>query len=135
MIEFVNKNLVTKEPSYYYLVEEMVTTFGMDEGKNEPIHHEQKFEGVDLLKCKADAEKYYWERLEGLEKSKYFLEFAAPRDFEFGKNAAYSIYLSFVEYHNEEENYLYRIFGCSDATEEAESIEFETFILREKGFI
>ncbi len=133
MIEFVNKNLVTKEPRYYYLVEEFVTTFGMDEGKNKPIRHEKIFEGVDLLKCKADAKKYYWERLEGLEKTKYFLEFAAPRDFEFGKNAAFSITLSFVEYHNEEEMYIYTLIG-GDANEEAESVEFETAILKEKGF-
>ena len=134
MIELVNRNLVTKEPSYHYWVAEMVTTFGMDEGKNEPICHEKIFEGVDLLKCKADAEKYYWERLEGLEKTKYFLEFAAPRDFEFGKNAAFSITLAFVEYHNEEEMYISILIG-SDAKEEAESVEFETAILKEKGFL
>lgn len=73
MIEFVNRNLEKTEPEYFYRVSEFVTTFGMDEGKNEPFSHFEDFKGNDLHECKAKAEKYYWERLEGLEQGKYFL--------------------------------------------------------------
>lgn len=63
MIEFVNRNLEKTQPSYFYFVEEFVTTFKMDEGENDSFSHIQKFDGKDLLKCKTDSEKYYWQRL------------------------------------------------------------------------
>ena len=134
MIEFVNRNLEKTEPEYFYLVREFVTTFLMDEGKNEPFCHEERFEGKDLLKCRAEAERYYWERLDGLEKGRYFLPFAAPKNFEFGKNAAFSITLSLVEYYSDDNNYEHPLIGEDDETT-AESKQIETAVLREKGLL
>lgn len=134
MIEFVNRNLEKTEPDYFYLVREHVTTFQMDDGKNEPFSHEQKFEGKDLLKCKTEAEKYYWERLDGLEQGKYFLPFAAPQNFEFGKNAAFSVTLSLVEYYTDDEYFEHPLIGEDDETT-AESIEIETAVLKSKGLM
>lgn len=134
MIEFRNRNLEKTEPDYFYLVREFVTTFQMDENKNEPFTHEQKFDGKDLLKCKTEAEKYYWERRYGLENSKYFLEFAVPENFEFGKNAAFSITLSLVEYYTDDEYYEHTIIGEDDETI-AESSRIETAVLKEKGLL
>ena len=134
MIEFVNRNLEKTEPDYFYLVREFVTTFEKDEGKNEPFSHEQKFEGKDLLKCKTEAEKYYWERRDGLEQGKYFLEFAAPQNFEFGKNAAFSITLSLVEYYTDDNFYEHPLIGEDEETT-AESIEIETAVLTDKGYL
>lgn len=45
-----------REPIYFYLVEEHVTTFGKDEGRNEPISYAKEFNGPNLRKCKEDAE-------------------------------------------------------------------------------
>ena len=105
-----------REPEYFYRVAEFVTTFGKDEGKNEPFSHSEDFKGADLLKCKEQAEKYYWERLEGLEKGKYFLQFEAPENFEFGKNAAFSITVALVEFYSEDEQYEHFTFGEDEET-------------------
>ena len=134
MIEFVNRNLEKTEPDYFYRVSEYVTTFGKDEGKNEPYMHEQDFKGNDLLKCKTAAEKYYWERLAGLEQGKYFLPFAAPQDFEFGKNAAFSITLSLIEFYTDDDYYTHQLIGEDDETT-AESREIETEVLKAKGLL
>jgi hypothetical protein len=133
MIEFRNRNLEKTEPDYFYLVQEYVTTFQMDEGKNEPFSHEQKFEGKDLLKCKTEAEKCYWEKLGGLAQRQYFLPFAAPQNFECGKNAAFSVTLILVEYYNEDEYFEYPLIG-EDYETTAESRVIERDILRKKGF-
>lgn len=135
MIEFINRNLEKTEPDYFYRVTEFVTTFGADPGKNEPfITDGEDFKGNDLLKCKNDAEKYYWERLQGFENTKYFLPFAAPENFERGKNAAFSITLSLVEFYNEEEQYEYPLLGEDEETT-SEGQELEMAILRDKGYL
>ena len=134
MIELVNRNLEKTEPDYFYRVWEFVTTFGEDEGKNEPFSHEQDFKGKDLLKCKAEAEKYYWERLEGLEQGKYFLAFEAPQNFEFGENAAFSITLSLIEFYTDDNCYTHQLIGEDDETT-AESREIETEVLKAKGLL
>src|SRR5215813_832315 len=132
MVEFTNRNLRKTEPDYFYLVREYVTTFGKDKGKREPYVHKQTFKNNDLLKCRAEAEKYYYERLKGLEEgATYFLPFAAPKDFVLGENAAFSITLSFVEYYNEDEEYEYDLVGQDEGTI-AESREIETAVLRDK---
>ncbi|MFN8268563.1 MAG: hypothetical protein U0T31_11205 [Chitinophagales bacterium] len=131
MIEFVNRNLEKTEPDYFYRVSEFVTTFGMDEGKNEPFSHFEDFKGNDLHDCKAKAEKHYWERLEGLEQGKYFLPFEAPETFEFGKNAAFSITLSLVEYYTDDEYFEHPLIGEDDQTT-AESKEIEAAVLNKK---
>lgn len=133
MTEFINRNLEKTEPDYFYRVSEFVTTFGKDEGKNEPFSHEQDFKGNDLLKCKTDAEKYYWERLEGLENGKYFLPFAAPKDFVFGETSAFSITLSLIEYYNDDNFIEHPLIGEDEETT-AESKEIETAILKDKGY-
>jgi len=134
MIEFVNRNLEKTRPDYFYRVSEHVTTFGKDEGKNEGLSHEQDFKGKDLLKCKAEAEKYYWERLEGLEQGSYFSPFAAPQDFEFGKNAAFSITLSLIEFYTDDNYIMHQLIG-EDWKTTAESREIEAEVLKAKGLL
>ena len=131
MIEFVNRNLEKTEPDYFYRVSEFVTTFGMDEGKKKPLSHFEDFKGNDLHDCKAKAEKHYWERLEGLEQGKYRLPFAAPGTFEFGKNAAFSITLSLVEYYTDDEYFEHPLIG-EDYQTTAESKEIEAAVLNKK---
>lgn len=134
MREFVNRNLEKTEPEYFYRVSEFVTTFEMDEGKNKPFNHEEDFKGNDLLNCKAEAENYYWKRLNGLEQSKYFLPFAAPHNFEFGKSAAFSITLSLVEFYTDDNYFEHPLNGEDDETI-AESKEIERAVLTEKGYL
>jgi hypothetical protein len=126
--------MLLHEPIYFYRVSEFVTTFKLDPGKNESICYEQDFKDNDLLKCKAFAEKYYWERMKGLENSKYFLPFAGPENFVYSKNAACSLTLSLVEHYNEDEQFEYPLLGEDDETM-FESRETEVMVLRQKGFI
>ena len=134
MIEFINKNLERTEPDYFYRVSEFVTTFRMDDGKNESFSHYEDFKADNLLRCKTEAEKYYWERLSGLENSKYFLPFAAPENFEFGKNSAFSITLSLVEFYAEDEFFEHTLLGEDDETI-LESYQIETEVLKTKGYL
>ena len=130
-----------KAPKYFYRVEEFMTTFGMDVGKHEPFKHQQDFKGDDLLKCKQDAEKYYYERREGLESSSYFLPFRSAKNFKEGEHAAFSITLLLVEwyihdYASEQPldgEHLYPLMG-DYAENHAESREIEKNILRELGY-
>ena len=69
--------------------------------------------------------------MSGLEQNKYFLPFAAPKNFEFGKNAAFSITLALVEYYNEDEYYEHVTIG-EDAETTAESREIELYVLSKK---
>lgn len=130
MVEFINRNLEKTEPEYFYKVREHVTTFEKDEGKNKPFSTEKDFKGSDLKKCKTEAEQYYFERLEGLENGKYFLPYAAPENFEFGKNAAFSITLALVEYYSSNDYYEHILIGEDEETT-AESEEIEAAILSE----
>ncbi len=132
MIELFNRNLEKTEPEYYYIVRQFVTTFGEDEGKNEPFETEDKFVGNDLMKCKTDAEKFYWEKLKGLSKSKYFLEFASPKDFVLGENAAFSINLLLVEYYSDDFSIELDLIGEDDSEENQ---EIEMAVLKSKGYI
>jgi hypothetical protein len=134
MIEFVNRNLEKTEPDYFYLVKEYVTTFGKDEGKNEPFSHERIFDGKDLIKCKTAAEKYYYEKLAGLEQTKYFLEFESPSNFVSGKNAAFNITLYLIEYYTKEYFLEHALIGEDDQTM-AESREIEILVLKHKGLL
>ncbi|MFC2125551.1 hypothetical protein ACFLU5_12135 [Bacteroidota bacterium] len=118
---------------YFYRVHESVTTFGADPGKNEPISHTEEFKGDDLRKCREDAYKYYYERLLGLEeKGEYFLPFAAYKDFEKGKNAAYSIELSLVEYYPKAgEELEHPLLGGDEEEELAHSRDVEAEVFKE----
>jgi len=133
----LRKNLgFQTEPVYFYLVREWVSTFEKDEGKNECFIHEEKFKGNNLLKCKQEAENYYYHRLQGLERegATYFLPFAGPKDFIEGKNAAFSIHLHLVEYYNEDNLVEHILIGEDDQTN-AEGRFIEAAVLREKGFL
>ena len=134
MVEFVNRNLEKTEPDYFYSEQEFVTTFQMDEGKNEPFSHEERFEGKDLLKCKIEATNYYYERLVGMNQNPYFLPYASPENFELGKNASFSITLYLVEYYSDDEYFEYPLLGEDEETM-AESIEIETEVLKSKGYL
>ncbi len=134
MIEFVNKNLSKTEPEYFYRVNEFMTTFGKDPGNNNPISHAQDFKGNDLLKCKDEAEAYYFKRLDGLNNGTYFLDFAPQKEFVFGENAAFSINLYLVEYYNESEQYEHVLLGEDDETNN-EGRQIEAMVLKEKGLL
>ncbi|MGM1056492.1 MAG: hypothetical protein ACQEWG_11455 [Bacteroidota bacterium] len=129
MIEFKNKNLERTEPKYFYRVSESVTTFKMDEGKNESFSHHEDFKGNDLPQCKVKAEKYYWERYEGLNHNSYFLPFHSPENFVFGKHAACSLILSFVEFYTDDNFFEHELLGEDEETM-AESREIEAEILK-----
>jgi hypothetical protein len=134
MIEFLNRNLRRSEPDYFYRVFELVTTFEADPGNNKLYDDTKNFKGRDLLKCKSDAEVYYKERLNGFKDTSFFLPFATAKEFELGKNAAYSIFLRFVEHYSDDEEIEYTILG-DDESEMSESRAVESAVLRGKGYI
>lgn len=115
MIEFRDKN-AKNEPDYFYEVSFTVTTGEGDEGKS--FSHVEKFEGRDLKKCRKAAEAYYYEKMTGFENgtAKFFLPYAAPEEFELGKNATHSIELSLIEYYNEDKFYEYPLLGQDEET-------------------
>lgn len=88
------------EPEYYFVVQEFLTTFGLDPDKTEPLDISKKFKKSDFhnsFKKAYDAAcYYYYERLDGLERGHYFLPFAGPREFIRGENAAFSITVKIV---------------------------------------
>lgn len=124
-----------KQPIFFYRVIEWVSTFSGDAGGNEDFYHEEDFCGLDLLKCRTEAVKYYRERAAGFNSGEatYFLPFASPKDFVHGKNAAFSLDLFIVEYCDEEEQYEYNLSG--DEAEVKEALEMEEQVLRENGFV
>ena len=136
MVELINLNLRKSKPDYFYVVREFVTTFQADPGKNEAYSHEEEFRDSDLRKCKEKAEAYYLKRLIGLEfvNTRYFLEFAAPENFVLGKNAAFSITLSLVEYYSEDDYVDHVLYGESDE-ETAQSREVELEVFRDLGLL
>lgn len=124
-------------PEYFYRVNEFVTTFGADPGRNDAFHAVRDFKGKNLVECKSEATAYYLERLNGFESgnAKFFLPFASLRDFKHGKNAALSITLSFIEYFSENGQDYFIIEGESDREILSEGREFERSILIQKGYI
>ena len=113
MIEFVNRNLERDECTYFYRVSEFATTFKQDEGENDSFCTHKDFKGRDLIKQKKESEKYYYERLFGLEDKQYFLDFAPPEEFEFGENAAFSVNHILVQCLNsKEENEFVLLAAC-----------------------
>lgn len=117
--------------TYHYQVEEFVTTFGKDPGKNKPFSHTEYFRNDDLKIARKEAMEYYKKRLEGFEKTgKYFLPFASAKNFVTGQNAAYSIFLHFVEVNDIHEEIFHTIAG-EDPDEVRESIEIERIVLNE----
>lgn len=124
-----------EEPNYYYQVQMFMSTICLTipqaiEGITDPsFHHEENFKGNDLMRCKSEAENYYREQLEALEREgKFRLPFATPQDFKLGENATFSITLYFVHSYPSGEEHLFPILGEDDETlEEGREIENEVF--------
>ena len=119
-----------KEPIYFYKVNEFVASFEKDKNELSSLEHIEVFKGGDIKKNRADAVKYYNERLNGMRDAKFFLPFAAPEDFVFGENSAFSVAVIFVEYYNEGYYIDYIIMGDDDETTK-ESLEIEAQIINE----
>lgn len=84
--------------TYFYVVSELVTTFGKDKKQSDPISHEEEFKG-DLKKARLAANEYYNERLDGFnsENASYHLPFEGAKDFKYGEHAAFSLDIYLVE--------------------------------------
>ena len=129
--------------TYYYRVEEFVTTFEADPGKNESFSHTEEFKGPDFRECRRKAYAWYNERLKGLDNkgSYHNLPFAAFKDFTTGKNAAYSVTLALVECgrssafgvtEDYEEEYF--LAGWGEEEEQAEARELEIRLLSDNQY-
>jgi len=118
---------IGKEPTYFYRVYESVNTF--EEGRS--YSNVSDFRTGSLKQCKAEAERFYFERLKGFEsgKAKYFYPFASPSNFKQGENSAYSLVLSIVEFYYENEYFEYPLLGEDEQTC-AESREVEANVLK-----
>ena len=134
MEDYISFTVPGYEPEYFYRVYEFVTTFGADEGKHEPFSHEEHFQGYDLLACRNAAYEYYQQRSNGLDNSSYHLPFASPQEFQFGKHAAVSIILSFVEIDSDGEEIEWPLAGDEEKAMN-ESRQLEVAVLLEKGFL
>jgi hypothetical protein len=99
--------------------------------KNNSFDHEEEFKGINLLECRNKAIEYYNERLKGMPE-KFFLPFASFKDFEFGKNSAYSVELYFIESYYSDGLNVFE-YNLSDKDFE-EDKNYETMILREQGY-
>jgi len=91
----------TKNPEptkYIYRGYVMVTTFGLDPGKNEAIEDEINFDLPNLIESREAGIKWYVDTLKGIKREgKYFLPFARHPDFILGEHAAYMVSLSLIE--------------------------------------
>lgn len=83
---------------YIYRGYVMVTTFGLDPGKNEAFEYNIDFDIPNLIESREAGIKWYVDTLKGIEREgKYFLPFARHPDFIPGKHAAYMVSLSLIE--------------------------------------
>ena len=89
------------------------------------------FRTGSLKQCKAESEKFYYERMKGFESgdAKFFYPFESPSNFKQGKNSAYSLVLSIVEYYFDNEYYEYPLLGEDEQTC-ADSREIEASVLK-----
>lgn len=126
---------MNRPAEYFYRVTEFVTTMVTDPDNKNSFTNEQEFKGKDLTRCKEDAYLFYRDRLRGFENGnvKFFLPFAGPLNYEFNKNSAYSITLSFVVNDGTYETE-FPIEGEDERTH-AESREVELLVWKEKGII
>jgi len=82
---------------HFYRVNVYVTTFGKDEGKNEPYDYDEDFKDKDLFIAREKAIECYEKTLKGIDREgKYFLPFAPHKEYEEGKHAAMSILLLLI---------------------------------------
>jgi hypothetical protein len=119
---------------FFYRVYELVTTFDTDGIKNGSFSHDEDFKGNDLLLCRTEAEKYYWERLSEVKNGKYLLPFASPQDFAEGKHAAFSLTFSLIELQPNGNELEHPLFG-ETKYEVAQCITNEKALLKELGHI
>jgi hypothetical protein len=119
--------------TYFYRVDEYVSTFGRSQGQEESFSHSLDFYFDTLQESKQQAYDYYNDRLSFLSKEgAYFLPFAPVKDTSLGDIAIYSLTLYFVECYNEDEYYLHGLEGVSEEEkEEAKEVEWEVFNLDE----
>ena len=130
MTKFVNRDFKKTQPDFFYSVSACIITFG----KDKPYSDEKIFKGKDLLKCRAEATKYYDKKLEDLRKSKSFLPFASPQNFVKGKNSAPSVTLSLIEHYTDDNSIEHPLMGGDDG-DMAQSMEIEAAVLKEKGYL
>lgn len=116
--------------TYFYRVDEFVTTFGRSQGQDESFSHSLDFHFDSVEESRRQAYDYYNERQEVLAKEEaYFLPFAPEKDTHLGDIALYSLTLYFVECYNEDEYYLHGLEGVSDF-EKTEAMHVEQEVLR-----
>ena len=112
--------------NFYYEIAVFMSTLG----KEEPFDFTEQIVKYDLNEARQEAIKRFNEIQKGiLDHGTYFLPFASPADFVKGKNACFSISLSFVsECDGEVEKYV--LHGEDEVTHK-ESLEFERQIINE----
>lgn len=112
-------------PTYFYRVDEFVTTSGRPERKEESFSHSLDFHFDSVSESKTQAYDYYYDRLQFLAKeSDYFLPFTPSTNASPGLIAAYSLTLYFVECYDEDEYYLHGLEGV-DEEEKRQAVEIE----------
>lgn len=115
-----------RDSIYFYRVYESVNTFE-EEGH---YSHKEDFRNGSLEECRAEALKYYEERLNGFEsgKVKFHYSFETPDNFKLGENAAYTLVLSLIQYFEEDDFIEYPLLGEDEETC-TESRQVEAHIL------
>ena len=112
--------------NYYYEIEVFVSTLGL----HEPYTHTEQIADIDLSRARKMAIQMYKDIENGiLANGKFHYPYASPADFVYGKNACYSITLSFVHSYGDVIE-KYALVGVDEASH-IEAIEFENYIFQE----
>ncbi len=127
-------NIYPNPTTYSYSGWVFVTTYGEDPGNHEPFSHTEYFDCPNLLEARKAAINWYYDTLNGLIKEgSYFLPFTGPKDFEFGKNAAFSIGVFMVHSWGDQIDEFCLLGYDEDAIEE--TIEMEKIIFKQLGLV
>ena len=118
-------------PDCFYIVDELITTFGHGPGKSKPKSKRKFFKGDNLPECKARALEYYHTRELEILNEKHPLPIAGPSDFVMGENSAYFLTLSLVVCEKDGSEIIHTLIG-EDAVTEAASQEIEEMVLSER---
>lgn len=119
---------VDNTPTYFYRVNEFLTTFGAGKKSFEDT---KEFKDNDLVKARGEALAYYLERANGIESRGHFFkkQLVAPdANFDIEKSAAYSIDVCLVESYASGDELEHNLF------EDETSLENEKYILESLGF-
>ena len=112
--------------NYYYEIEVFESTLGL----HEPYIHIEQIADIDLSQAKTMAIQKYNSIQNGiLANGKFHLPYASPSEFVYGKNACFSITLSFVHSYGDVIE-KYALAGVDEASH-IEAIEFENYIFQE----